>query len=183
MPQLHFEQTLPNIGGQSTQVNNSSLSFFPIHIRDSISLLTLHLNGCIRFTTNGTFTQSATVGLYWLTGGTLSLENSISGSVQLSSGDAGVRPFYLGLTATSKTQNIDPGTWWCGVLMHTVGHNSTNNGLYGAFTIAANNAFPGGFLAGRMTVGTAALPASYATSDLDITGTDAQFCPQIILTA
>ena len=45
------------------------------------------------------------------------------------------------------------------------------------------NAIPGGFLMGRMTASTGAMPGSIATSNLDITGSDALRQPYIILTA
>ena len=45
------------------------------------------------------------------------------------------------------------------------------------------NAFPGAFIGGMMTESTNALPVSYATSNLDVTGQNELLEPYILITA
>lgn len=123
--------------------------------------------------TNSTLKHTFSIGLYSLNGSTLSLANSASGTrTQNSFG-------YFTITATSATQNITPGTWWFGFLLSTTG--SSGNSIYGQTGLPVGNAFPGGFMGGRMTESTGALPTAYSTSNLDTTGADSNQVPMIIL--
>ena len=175
MPQLNFEYNLGALLNNKLGIGQASLSFFPLNIRDSISWATMNI--VLSQSAAGGKTNSVSIGLYSLNGSTLSLANSISASQTF---NAGVE-YYMSLTATSTAQNITPGTWWFGFLISTSGANrSLIGGRAGAL---GENAFPGSFIGGRMTASTAALPATVATSDLDITDSDAMFVPYILLSA
>lgn len=175
MGQLLFEQNMQLLNSPNLlTINNGSLSFFPFNIRDSISFGTLNF---LMGKTNNNVTFTMSVGLYSLTGSTLSLTNSIS---ETFSSTNVVQKFYMSLTATSAAQNITPGTWFLGMLVSTGGNSDLS--LNGA-TINPGNAFPGAFIGGAMTDSTNALPSSYATSNLDITGSNPVSVPLILLTA
>ena len=174
MGQLNFAQNFNYIPSQFKIISNGTLSFVPFELADSISFLTMNL-GISNSSANMTYTFS--VGLYSLTGSSLSLANSISASISRSNSVRG----YFSLTATSAAQNITPGNWWFGILVSTGGNSDIE--LIGQTTVNPLNAFPGAFIGGRMTASTAALPASYATSDLDTTGDDAMNIPMIILSS
>ena len=87
--------------------------------------------------------------------------------------------------ATSASQNITPGGWYFAKVVSSATNNAgaANFALYGNSSINPANAIPGGFLMGRMTKSTGAMPAAIATSDLDITGSDATRQPYVIITA
>lgn len=178
MPQLNFAENFPSsMNSHYLSISDGTLSFVGFNILNSISFLTLNLP-VIKGSQSLSYTFYG--GLYSLTGSTLSLTNSISVAFS-STTHAANRAFYVTLTATSATQNITPGTWYWGLLARTDGN--TNVGFIAQTNINAGNAFPGGFIGGRMTDSTSALPASYATSNLDITGNDATNVPVILLTA
>ena len=172
MAQLNFAQNFNYIPSEFNIISNGTLSFVPFELADSISLLTMNL-GISNSSANITYTFS--VGLYSLNGSSLSLANSLSASQSKSNSVIG----YFSMTATSAAQNITPGNWWFGILVSTGGNSSV--ALIGQTTVNPGNAFPGGFIGGRMTASTSALPTSYATSDLDVTGSDAMNIPMIIL--
>ncbi len=173
MAQLDFHVNFPGIVSETLAVaSNGTLSFVPMSPSDSVSFN--KLNFYMSAGSNATFTLS--IGLYSLTGSTLSITNSMSRSITLSNFRG-----YVSLSATSVAQNITPGTWWLGLLVSTGGNSSV--AFVGQSFVNPGNAFPGGFIGGRMTDSTNALPASYATSNLDVTGTDAMSVPTIILTA
>ena len=175
MAQLNF-YSFPQAHGGVNKLSISVATLFvrPMTLFDSLSWRTINL--ALEWDLGaGTVTLSMSIGLYSLTGSTLSLANSISGTTSRSNDAIG----YFSMNATSATQNITPGNWWLGML-----------GSYGASSISMygqsrnpGNAFPGAFINGRMTASTNALPGSIATSDLDITGSDAMHNPFIILTA
>lgn len=171
MAQLNFwHNAIGALSNQNRAMSNGTLSFCPMILEDSISIGTLNLY--IQQAANGTRTFS--IGLYSLTGSTLSIINSWSQTYNS-------RAYYFTCSNTSANQNITPGTWWLGLLVSTSG--TSNAFIYGQTSINPANAFPGGFIGGRMSDSTNALPSSYATSDLDITGNDAMFVPFILLTA
>lgn len=111
-------------------------------------------------------------GLYSMNGGTLSLANSAGTTLSIHSSDAPASFNSWISLATSATQNITPGQWYFASNIVT---QSTNHGVsfLGNSSYAPANANLGAFHMGRMTVSTAAMPASIATSVFDITGTDA----------
>ena len=177
MAQLNFHINFAGEVNQRWQASNGTLSFFPFSPSDSISFGTLNI-AISKSTSAATFTFS--IGLYSLTGSSLSLANSISET--FSNTNNGQQ--WVSLTAVSATQNITPGSWWLGLLISTGGDSRIYiNGQSLINAIGPENAFPGGFIGGRMTESTNALPSSYATSGLDITGGDATNVPIIILTA
>ena len=184
MAQLNFAYNYNfNIINLGIPVNSLTLTFCPLVLFDSLSWLKANIPVVVGGTRTVTKTFSISIGLYSLTGSTLSIANSIFGSqtFQYEGGKGG----YLSMTSTSATQNITPGNWWLGYLVSTTAQ-STN--LTGSILGQSNvfnpaNAFPGGFIGGAMTASTTALPGSVATSDLDITGANAFPQPNIILTA
>lgn|SRR3990167_8642430 len=177
MPQLSFIQNYNFVIAQNILVSGGSLTFIPYEIWDSISFKTLNL--LFLHGTSSTFSHTISLGLYSLTGSTLSLANSISGNF---TGTNSTGHYWQSFTGTSATQNITPGIWWWGVLIST-GNASIR--IVGAGTGGRNpqNAFPGGFIGGAMTASTSALPTSYATSDLDIAGGNELGVPYIILSS
>ena len=175
MGQLLFEQNNNNLPSPSLTISNGTLLFAPFLVNDNISLGTLNVL-LTKSAANMTFTVS--LGLYSLTGSTLSIANSASRS--FSSTNSG-QAFFLSMATTSATQNISAGVWWFGFLLSTGGNS--NLGFHGGFNVAVSNPFPGSFIGGRMTDSTNALPSSYATSDLDTTGADALYVPYLLITA
>ena len=176
--QANFEQNY-NILPHDTDrfaVNNGTITYFGFNFRGSISLNTVNL---LLRASGAAVSQSFTLslGLYSITGSSLSLANSASFTSSFTTN----RNEYISLTATSATQNITPGTWYFGLLCSTSGGSTFS--FYGQSTIDPANAFPGGFIGGGMTDSTNALPGSYATSNLDITGGDALNVPVIIISA
>ena len=174
--QMDFAYNLPNFAASNNLpvISQGTIRFIGFNFPGSISLRTINFN------VNGSDanrTLSLLLGLYSLNGNTLSLANSISGTVRASQNGL----YFLPLTATSSAQNITPGTWYFGLLC-TISSN-TNLSFRGITLSTINNAFPGAFYAGLMTDSTSALPASYATSDLDITGGDEVAIPMILLSA
>ena len=156
------------------RVSNGTLSFFAFNVFDSISLNTVNIAFSM---SNAVNTQSVSLGLYSMNGSTLSLANSLSNTRTAGAGSS----VYLGFTNPSSAQNITPGTWYWGILISTAGNSALD--LIGQSVINALNGFPGAFVGGRMTDSTAALPASYATASLDITGNDATMVPYLIISA
>ena len=118
--------------------------------------------------------QTIQFGLYSLNGSTLSLANSASNSVSFSSAVS-----WISLV-TSATQNISPGAWYFGI--NALSSQTSNLLFYGNNSENLGNASPV-FLRGRMTASTNAMPASIATSNLDITWSYAVRQPYIIITA
>ena len=176
--QLQFFENFPGHLGVGTGVySHFTMSVHAVNIPLSISFN----NVAILFTgdvaaTSHTRNNTALFGLYSLNGSTLSLANSASTTWSYNASLSSWITFQ-----TSATQNISPGAWYFAL---NVGTGTTGSGrLYINSSIAPGNAIPGGFLMGRMTVSTGAMPASIATSDLDITGSDAIRQPYIILTA
>lgn len=179
-PQLQFFENFPgHLGATFASGSDHTLSIHAVNIPLSLSfnypaiLLAGQYN---QTSTTGTFTWR--FGLYSLNGATLSLANSASASSAWNS-----VTFTSWLTfATSATQNITPGTWYLALQASRGGGAITRSHFINS-SINPANAIPGGFLMGRMTVSTAAMPASIATSELDITGSDAIRQPYIIITA
>ena len=175
MPQLSaFANIFYGNAGNAISVN--TVSFFPFNVFDSISLLTLNMPITVGSNNSVTFE----FGLYSISGSSLFLTNTISGATSVG---AALSRVYLSCTDVSSAQNITPGTWFFGLRVSASGGSSTNISYLRCANVAVSNAFPGGFIGGRMTDSTAALPASIATSDLDTTGTDAMTQPNIILSA
>lgn len=181
MPQLNFNYNYPYPAVDSMTVNAGTLTFVAFNVWDSISLNTINLLVNIASNSQSTRTISASLGLYTLTGSTLSIANSISGSITIRTSDGSVR-LYMSLIDVSATSNLTPGTYFWGFLLSSSGGG---NVFMLAHTNDLNpaNAFPGGFIGGAMTNSTSVLPSSVATSDLDVTGQDAMSVPYLIISA
>lgn len=181
-PQLQFFENFPGHLGAGTIDESGGEGILSIH---AVNLpLSISLNNAAVIITwtsavNSTKSQYWHFGLYSLTGSTLSLENSGSGSITY--GDA-TGSSWFNVSTFSKTQNITPGAWYFAFLNRSSGH-AVGDRWYGNSSINPANAIPGGFLMGRVTASTGAMPASIATSALDITGSDAIRQPYIIITA
>lgn len=174
MAQINFNQNWNyGIAGSAFQVSNGTLTFFAFNVLDSVSWNNVNLVGSMGASAQLTYS----LGLYSMNGGTqLSLVNSGEGSFSLSAGHR----VYLSLSSTSATSNLTPGTWYAGIVGLT--GSVAQFSLFGA-GFNPGNAYTGAFLNGRMTASTNALPATYATSDLDITGIDAMSFPYLLITA
>lgn len=168
MPQLNFQYNFPVLQSNNTRsyVTQTPL-YFAFNIADSISWVNFNIVAGVDPA------NTVSIGLYSITGSTLSLANSVSMNVTLTD------PTWASITATSATQNITPGTWYFGINAATGGAITAQ----GQTIVAPGNAFPGGFIGGVATATTNGLPASVATSSLDITGNDAMFVPYVLLTA
>lgn len=171
MGQLDFHKMYnANMTNQRWSASHGGITYTPFNIEESISWKTINA-----WISNNTGSVSIHIGLYSLNGSTLSLANSVSGITSNNING------FLQLTSTSANQNLTPGTWFFALLVSTSGtHNFSFMGQSG---LPANNAFPGGFMGGRMTDTTNAFPAAYSTSNLDVTGSDANPVPIILLTA
>ena|SRR3990167_3971560 len=176
MAQLNFHVNFAANLQAVFPINNGTITFNPITPSDSVSLGTL--NFLMRHTSAANKTITLSIGLYSLNGSTLSITNSLSMSTTFTNTAS---TGWISLTAISATQNITPGTWWLALLASTAGANAFS--FLAASNINVGNAFPGAFIGGAMTDSTNALPASYATSDLDITGLGVLSVPLLILSA
>ena len=139
MPQLNFVYNWPFINDNTQSVGNGTLKFAPFNVGDSISLLTINL---LIQGSNANRTITCSLGLYSLTGSSLSIANSLSATSTMANAVAR----FVSLTATSATQNITPGTWYWGLLFSTGGN--ANFSLFGNSSFAPANAFPGAFIGG-----------------------------------
>lgn len=175
MAQLNFEHNWPALGNDAFAFTNATLCIVPLFINDSISWRTVNVG----VAEAGTGTVSLSVGLYSLTGSTLTLLNSISGTK--ASAPGGNTFFgYMSLTVTSASSNITGGQYWLGLLMSTAGGNVSYRGAAQVSGVVAQ--WPS-FVQGRLTsVSTAAMPTSLLTSDLDQAGIS-MATPSILLTA
>ena len=182
MPQLTFAIN-GGLFNNAVSIPNASLTFFTIMLTDSISFKTFNIMWAHGGGNTSNKTYSLSVGLYSLTGSTLSIANSISGTFTHSV--SGQRGGYMSISDTSANQNITPGTWFFGLLFSTTHAGGAAGSLQLRLGLTANpgNVFPGGFIGGAMTDSTGVLPSSLATSNLNITGATALRVPTIILTA
>lgn len=168
-----FNYDTPGSGAITMQ--HGSLTFVGYNIYESISWQTINFIISQQTGANRTWTYS--FGLYTLTGSTLSLINSVSGTHNAT----GSNVQWVSMTATSATSNLTPGTWFFGILVST--HGITSISMYGRGMGNISNAFPGGFHMGAMTASTTALPSAVCTSDLNTTGSVAMAMPSIMLSA
>jgi hypothetical protein len=175
-PQLQFFENFPGHLGGSSHIfqNDSSLHVHAINIPLSLSFN----YPVILFNKSNTNTDSVkwSLGLYSLTGSTLSLAN-LGSFTSTYTGQSGQSWHSF---ITSATQNITPGTWYL-ALLET--NRPSGLGFVGNSSINPGNAIPGGFLMGRLSFTVTVMPASIATSDFDITGSDAIQTPYVIITA
>lgn len=176
---LQFFENFPGKNGVIIATSSQTLSFHAVNIPLSLSfgypVIYMSRGGAV---VEATATRSISFGLYSLTGSTLSLANSASRSVTIDLNGGFVS--WLSMI-TSATQNITPGTWYFGINFSEAGGGGLS--VLGNSSINPANAVPGAFLRGRVTASTGAMPASIATSALDITGADAMRQPYIIITA
>lgn len=177
-PQLQFFENFPGRLANATYLGSDAfMSLHAVNIPLSLSF------GKVAIFVSHTGTAGRTVslnfGLYSLNGGSLSLANMASTTTGWTNNQTEV--VWISMN-TSATQNISPGAWYFGFVPDS-SQGNPNIPFLGNSSINPINAIPGGFLMGRLTASTAALPASIATSDLDITGNDATRQPYIIITA
>ena len=175
-PQLQFFENFPgHLGEGFPGLSANTLSVHAVNIPLSLSFNNVVI--LARYTGAGSRSNTIQFGLYSLNGSTLSLANSASATDAFTTTGTSWVSFV-----TSATQNISPGAWY--FALNLVSSSGTAGWQpLGNSSINPANAIPGGFLMGRMTASTAAMPASIATSNLDITGSDAIRQPYIIITA
>lgn len=176
-PQLQFFENFPgHLGAATFAFSASELVIHAVNIPLSLSF---NYPVFLVSVTNSTSarTQSFYFGLYSLTGSTLSLANSAATTINVGASASMYSWFTM---ATSATQNITPGAWYFALNVSTSGAGGL--ALYGNSSINPGNAIPGGFLMGHKSNVTN-MPASVATSDFDITGSDAIKQAYIIITA
>lgn len=177
-PQLQFFENFPgHFGGNVAVAGPNTLSVHAVNIPLNLSFNNAVILVSAQNDPAGTTTASLSIsfGLYSLSGSTLSLANSASNLFTYQTRASS----WLSMI-TSATQNITPGTWYWAFNFQT---SIINMRFFMNSTINPANAIPGGLLMGRMTVSSAGIPSSIATSELDITGNDAIRQPYIILTA
>ena len=178
-PQLqYFENFFGHDGAANVAYSNGTLSVHAVNIPLSISFNSVMV--LMSFSSAAASNWSGTVqfGLYSLNGSTLSLANSAG--VQLNIATTAYSWISM---ATSATQNISPGAWYFGLNILTNGAGPhTSASFFGNTSFNPNNAAPV-LIHGRMTASTNAIPGTIATSNLDITGSDAIRQPYILLTA
>ena len=180
-PQLQFFENFQlKHGAAYNGYSNGTLSLHAVNIPLSISFNQVVALMSVSSAALSALSATLQFGLYSLNGSTLSLANSASNTVEHTNS---ANSWYS--MVTSATQNITPGAWYFGINFFTGGiatdHSSAS--FLGNSSGNPPNAILGGFLMGRMTASTNALPSSIATSDLDITGSDAIRQPYIIITA
>jgi hypothetical protein len=182
-PQLQFFENFPGKDGAAfNAISLNTLSVHAVNIPLSLSFnypVLLFTRGANDATRQGG--ASIQFGLYSLNVSTLSLENSASNTVSWLGANSST--LWISLV-TSATQNITPGAWYFALNVSSSTNNAgaANFRLFGNSSINPGNANPA-MVMGRMTVSTNAIPASIATSDLDITGSDATRQSYIIITA
>jgi len=173
MAQLNFFPNINHALADNKLVSDGSLTFMPLNLGDSISWATINL--LVRTSSSANQTHSILMGLYSITGSSLSLVNSVSGNMSTNgSGRA-----WMSMTDTSATSNLTPGTWFLGIIARTGGTAAFQ--LVGTSNTAIGNNFPGSFIGGIYSVSTNALPTSLSTSEVTTSGDLFEAC--IILTA
>lgn len=172
-PQIQFYQNFERYKiNANVAYSNGRLSLHHVEIP-----LSLSFNNVVLLVSNsGNGTRSFSFGLYSLNASSFSLANSASASWAPGAGAYS----WISL-ATSATQNITPGQWWFAVNVRSSGSSSFSLGMQSSMNPA--NAIGNPPYVARMTVSTAAMPGSIATSALDITGSDAFRQPYVIITA
>ena len=181
-PQLQFFENFPgHLGAVFAGFDDRLCSFQAVNIPLHISFNKIFYLASMSHTASQSHSRTVQFGLYSLNNGTLSLANSAGMTYTGSHTNANGASWFS--MATSATQNITPGTWYFGFNISSGGGNSSNWRPYANSSINPANAIPGAFLMGRITAVTGALPVSYATSNLDITGADATRHPYIIITS
>ena len=179
-PQLQFIENFKNKDGAAyVAYSNGTLSIQAVNIPLSLSFNYPAVLMSVSSAALSALSATVQLGLYSLNGSTLSLANSASNTIQHTNS----ANFWYSMV-TSTTQNITPGTWYFGINLFTGGiatdHSSAS--FFGNSSINPGNAIPT-LLMARMTASTNAIPASIATSDLDITGSDIIRQPYVIITA
>lgn len=158
---LNLFETMPVTDCVSFQVSNQSLMINGVYVPGSIAFKTPWI--FFRNTVGGTATHTASLGLYTLTGSTLTLMNSASATLALSG-----NTFSWVSLITSAASTITPGNYYFAELLSISAGNPMV--MAGAGAITATNTmsmggYGGPFVRGCLSVSTSALPASIATSD------------------
>src|SRR3990167_9050024 len=137
MGQLNLDYNFLVEGNTASQTNGQQ-RFFAFNVYDSISFNTVDMMIGHAATAN---TVSISLGLYSLTGNTLSIANTISffytGAAFQST------QFIAQKGNTSSAQNITPGTWYFGLL---VSLSSITVIRWNGFSANLDAAFPGFFV-------------------------------------
>ncbi len=167
MPQLQFLQNINYQANNNRGWGQQSLSIFAYHVYDSISLNTMVFG----VTGSGNVQCSVTfnIGIYSLTGSTLTLVNS--GNTSFAQANWNNLARYIAIsTWSSGSQNLLPQPWYIGFLASTIGTAPTVNAIFCENAPLGANAIAGNFLDGVYSVTTNALPGSVNTSEMGING-------------
>lgn len=181
---LNIFETLPKQG--FSFLNKQGVSDWHIqriYLQDSISWNTVAI---VYSKPSGNTTVSVSVGLYSLTGSTLTLVNQATETVGTAGGTS-----WLSLV-TSATSNLTAGEWYLGY--HHVANVAGAAGLAflgnGQNGVAVNDgAYAGSFLrGGKAGAGTTALPASIVLADVlregdSSSGSNTSVQPYILISA
>lgn len=170
-PQYQFFENFPAKNGNGFGVySNGTVSIMAINLPNYQSF-----NNVVALVSESN-AGSATLqfGLYSLNVSTLSLANSASAGITM--GNA----LSWHSMITSAAMNISNGPWYLAFNVLSGGASSLS--LWANSSLSLANAFPA-LVFGRMTVSTNAMPASIATSDLNITDQGAVRTPYIMLSA
>ena len=162
-----------------TTHSNATWSFQAVAIPGSLSFNypIIFLSHSSTSKTATSFNWSISMGLYSFDGTSLQLVNSASANYTNDASKTAISWISL---ATSATSDITPGQWYFGLAFRSGGNASVSFGINSS--INPGNASPV-FVKGRMTASSSAPPTAIATSDLDITGSDAVRQPHFIITA
>lgn len=157
-PTLHL-QTFNNLGA----VSGDSLRIHGIELEGSLSFNTPAI---IVSQGHTAATLTFSLGLYSLSGSTLSLANSASNTFNTNAN--GLRWMTL---VTSVAQNVTPGNWYFAILYTSGGNAAVSifNNSGGGFS---QGGYGGVFVRGYYSATTGAFPASIATSNMTKEGTD-----------
>ena len=153
--------------------SNATISFNPIFVPHKVSFNVPAILVSVPGSTARTF--SISLGLYSLTGSTLSLANSASQTITITSGISWVS------FVTSATQAISTGQWYIGLGIRSAG--TSNLSIAGFSSVGIGNNPTDVLLNARMTASSTAMPGSINTTALDLSGTDANRQPYVIISA
>lgn len=162
---------------RSITINGTSVSFCPLTNPQSFVLNQAYFGMMIQVST--TFSFNFTAALYSLNGSTLSRFNQFTRSFSYT-GATGVTTFQTWVSMVlSAASTLAAGQYWLGLYFNPI----NNQPKFGTLGLAGSLAYTGSNPAyARMSVSTAAMPASVAISDLTQFSEGTRL-PYVLLTA
>lgn len=176
MSRINIFHNFPDQVYQSVLLGNGRFYMHEFYVPGSISF-----NNVVFAISNNSAAHSITysIGLYSLSGSTLSLANSAEGSF------AGNGGFSWRTLATSAVQDITPGDWFLGFLYSTNGGGGSVRVLVNSRANFSGGEYGGPFFGGVYSATTNVFPSSIDTTNMskgDGTGNSLVF-PHIIISA